>query len=54
MAEITIGMPAPEAVNSPATKEDRPGEHGLEMLVRRVLRSTLEQARTRQLNETGR
>ena len=32
--------------------EDRPAEHGLERLVRRVLRSTLEPLRTRQTNET--
>jgi hypothetical protein len=29
-------------------REDRPDEHGLEALVRRVLRSMLEQVRTRQ------
>ncbi len=31
-------------------REDRPGEHGLEALVRRVLRSTLEQVRARQVS----
>jgi hypothetical protein len=34
--------------------EDRLGENGLERLVRRVLRSTLEPLRTRQAHETGR
>jgi len=32
--------------------EDRPAEHGLEQLVRRVLRSTLQPLRTRQASET--
>jgi hypothetical protein len=32
--------------------EDRPAEHGLEQLVRRVLRSTLQPVRTRQASET--
>jgi hypothetical protein len=32
--------------------EDRPAEHGLEKLVRRVLRSTLQPVRARQTNET--
>jgi hypothetical protein len=32
--------------------EDRLGEHGIEALVRRVLRSTLEPLRTRQTNQT--
>jgi hypothetical protein len=36
------------------SREDRPDEHGLEALVRRVLRSTLETVRTRQAKETRR
>jgi hypothetical protein len=33
-------------------REDGPGQNGLEVLVHRVLRSTLEQVRTRQAKET--
>jgi hypothetical protein len=39
--------PTPAALHIPC-REDRPDEHGLEALVRRVLRSMLEQVRTRQ------
>jgi hypothetical protein len=47
------GVPTLDALQI-TCREARPGEHGLEMLVRRVLRSTLEQVRTRQAKETRR
>jgi hypothetical protein len=44
------GVPTLDALNV-WSREDRPGEHRLETLVRRVLRSTLEQLRTRPAKE---
>jgi hypothetical protein len=44
------GAPTYNALLS-SCREDRPGERGLDKLVRRVLRSTLEQLRTRQATE---
>jgi hypothetical protein len=48
----TKGMPALDALHV-WCREDPPGEHALDQLVRRVLRSTLEPLRARQADETG-
>jgi hypothetical protein len=47
------GVPTLDALQA-SCRKDRPGEHGLEMLVRRVLRSTIEQVLARQAREIPR
>jgi hypothetical protein len=49
----TEGAPTLEALQI-WCQADSPAEHGLEMLVRRVIQSTLEQIRSRQANKAGR
>jgi hypothetical protein len=53
MAEITIGMPAPEAVNSPATVLTL-ASTWYAVAGSPINDEFLEAPRTRQLNETGR
>ena len=54
-----VGAPTPQGAAPTlhalhiSSREDQPDEHGLERLVRQVLRSTLEQLLTRQAGEVG-